>query len=139
MEPAVERQQAQQRASPPTRGGIDPYAIQLEHELSEQRDVKHARSVKPSLHDEFALLTRSAHARVREWHRQMRGEQTGVSVIDKSFAQQASEREQTRARYPDETGYVERDGIKVFWERYGDREPTAMFLPTWSVVHSRTW
>ena len=69
----------------------------------------------------------------------MRGEPTGVSVIDKSFAQQASEREQTRARYPDETGYVERDGIKVFWERYGDREPTAMFLPTWSVVHSRTW
>jgi pimeloyl-ACP methyl ester carboxylesterase/predicted glycosyltransferase len=62
-----------------------------------------------------------------------------MSVIDKSLAAQSNVREQTRARYPDETGYIERDGVKVFWERYGDHEPTAMFLPTWSVVHSRTW
>ena len=47
--------------------------------------------------------------------------------------------EQTRARYPDETGYVERDGVAVFWERYGDGEPTVLFLPTWSIVHSRCW
>ena len=38
-------------------------------------------------------------------------------------------REQTRARYPDETGYIERDGVNVFWERYGDGEPTILFLP----------
>ena len=25
-------------------------------------------------------------------------------------------REQTRGRYPDEAGYVERDGVRVFWE-----------------------
>ncbi|MEA2144777.1 MAG: hypothetical protein QOG59_364, partial [Solirubrobacteraceae bacterium] len=24
-------------------------------------------------------------------------------------------------------------------ERYGDREPTILFLPTWSIVHSRCW
>jgi len=48
-------------------------------------------------------------------------------------------REQTRARSPDETGYVERDGLSVFWERYGDREPTILFLPTWSIIHSRCW
>jgi pimeloyl-ACP methyl ester carboxylesterase/predicted glycosyltransferase len=48
-------------------------------------------------------------------------------------------REQTRARSPDETGYVERDGVSVFWERYGDREPTILFLPTWSIIHSRCW
>ena len=47
--------------------------------------------------------------------------------------------EQTRARYPDETGYVERDGVRVFWERYGEGEPTVLFLPTWSIVHSRVW
>jgi pimeloyl-ACP methyl ester carboxylesterase/predicted glycosyltransferase len=47
--------------------------------------------------------------------------------------------EQSRARYPDETGYVERDGVRVFWERYGDGEPTVLFLPTWSIVHSRGW
>jgi pimeloyl-ACP methyl ester carboxylesterase/predicted glycosyltransferase len=48
-------------------------------------------------------------------------------------------REQTRARYPDETGYIERDGVKVLWERYGEGEPTVLFLPTWSIVHSRVW
>src|SRR5437588_1386040 len=47
--------------------------------------------------------------------------------------------EQTRARYPDETGHIERDGIRVFWERYGHGDPTVLFLPTWSVIHSRTW
>ncbi len=44
-----------------------------------------------------------------------------------------------RARYPDETGYVERDGVRVFWERYGDGEPTILFLPTWTLIHSRCW
>ena len=48
-------------------------------------------------------------------------------------------REQTRARYPDEEGFVERDGVRVFWERYGEGEQTILLLPTWSVVHSRIW
>ena len=48
-------------------------------------------------------------------------------------------REQTRARYPDETGYAERGGVRVFWERYGEGEPAVLFLPTWSIVHSRVW
>ena len=48
-------------------------------------------------------------------------------------------REQSRARYPDEEGYVERDGVRVFWERYGDGEPTVLLLPTWTLVHSRHW
>jgi pimeloyl-ACP methyl ester carboxylesterase/predicted glycosyltransferase len=47
--------------------------------------------------------------------------------------------EQTRARYPDRSGYVERDGVRVFWELYGSGEPTVLFLPTWSILHSRTW
>jgi pimeloyl-ACP methyl ester carboxylesterase len=47
--------------------------------------------------------------------------------------------EQTRARYPDEDGYVERDGVRVHWERYGDGQPTVFLLPTWSIVHSRFW
>ena len=33
-------------------------------------------------------------------------------------------REQTRARYPDEEGYVERDGVRLFYEVYGSGEPT---------------
>jgi pimeloyl-ACP methyl ester carboxylesterase/predicted glycosyltransferase len=51
----------------------------------------------------------------------------------------ASLPEQTRARYPDETGYVERDGVRIFWERYGDGGPTVLFLPTWSIIHARCW
>ena len=47
--------------------------------------------------------------------------------------------EQSRARYPDEEGYVERDGVRVFWERYGDGDPTLLLLPTWSIYHSRVW
>jgi pimeloyl-ACP methyl ester carboxylesterase len=47
--------------------------------------------------------------------------------------------EQSRARYPDEAGYVERDGVRIFYEVYGDREPTILLLPTWSVIHSRHW
>jgi len=48
-------------------------------------------------------------------------------------------REQTRARYPDAEGYVERDGTRLFWERYGEGDPTVFLLPTWSIVHSRFW
>ncbi|HJW59622.1 MAG TPA: alpha/beta fold hydrolase, partial [Actinomycetota bacterium] len=47
--------------------------------------------------------------------------------------------EQTRARYPDEEGFVERDGVRVFWERYGEGEPTFLLAPTWEIVHSRFW
>ena len=47
--------------------------------------------------------------------------------------------EQTRARYPDEEGYVERDGVRVFYEVYGSGEPTVLLLPTWSIIHSRQW
>jgi pimeloyl-ACP methyl ester carboxylesterase/predicted glycosyltransferase len=48
-------------------------------------------------------------------------------------------REQTRARYPDTEGYVERDGVRVHYEVYGRGEPTVFFLPTWSIIHSRHW
>jgi pimeloyl-ACP methyl ester carboxylesterase len=48
-------------------------------------------------------------------------------------------REQTRARYPDESGYVERDGVRIIYEVYGSGEPTVLLLPTWSLIHSRHW
>ena len=47
--------------------------------------------------------------------------------------------EQTRALYPDESGHVERDGVRVFYEVYGAGEATVLLLPTWSIVHSRVW
>src|SRR6478609_9450341 len=48
-------------------------------------------------------------------------------------------REQQRARYPDTTGFVERDGVRSFYEVYGAGEPTVLLMPTWSIIHSRHW
>jgi pimeloyl-ACP methyl ester carboxylesterase len=47
--------------------------------------------------------------------------------------------EQSRARYPDREGFVERDGVRTFFEVYGDGSPTVLLLPTWSILHSRCW
>jgi pimeloyl-ACP methyl ester carboxylesterase len=45
----------------------------------------------------------------------------------------------SRARQPDASGFVERDGVRVWWERYGDGEPTILLMPTWSIFPSRHW
>jgi pimeloyl-ACP methyl ester carboxylesterase len=47
--------------------------------------------------------------------------------------------EQARARYPHTTGFVVRDGVRVFYEVYGSGEPTLLLLPTWSIIHARFW
>jgi pimeloyl-ACP methyl ester carboxylesterase/predicted glycosyltransferase len=47
--------------------------------------------------------------------------------------------EATRARYPDAEGFVERDGMRLFYELYGEGEETLFLIPTWSLVHSRHW
>jgi len=44
-----------------------------------------------------------------------------------------------RARYPDEEGYVERGGVRTFYEVYGSGDPTVLFLPAWAILHSRMW
>ncbi len=51
----------------------------------------------------------------------------------------SSVREQSRARYPDMAGFVERDRIRVFYEVYGESGPAVLFVPPWSLVHSRVW
>jgi len=51
----------------------------------------------------------------------------------------ATAAEQTRARYPDADGYVERDGVRIFYEVYGEGRPTILLMPTWSIIHSRFW
>jgi pimeloyl-ACP methyl ester carboxylesterase/predicted glycosyltransferase len=48
-------------------------------------------------------------------------------------------REQTRARYPDSSGYTKRDGVRLYYEVYGSGEPIFFLLPTWSIIHSRHW
>ncbi len=44
-----------------------------------------------------------------------------------------------RARWPDREGVVDRDGVPIAWEVYGSGSPTVLLLPTWSIVHSRSW
>ena len=44
-----------------------------------------------------------------------------------------------RACQPNRDGYVERDGVKIYYEVFGAGEPTVLLLPTWSIVHSRHW
>ena len=57
-----------------------------------------------------------------------------MTTLDERLTQ-----EQSRARYPDEEGYVERDGVRIFYEVYGSGEPTVLLMPTWSIIHSRHW
>src|SRR5688572_17039649 len=44
-----------------------------------------------------------------------------------------------RAKLPDRDGYVERDGVKLYYEVYGDGPQAMVFLPPWSIVHSRVY
>ncbi len=44
-----------------------------------------------------------------------------------------------RACYPDREGYAERDGVKTFYEVFGDGDTTLLLLPPWSIIYSRLW
>jgi pimeloyl-ACP methyl ester carboxylesterase len=45
-----------------------------------------------------------------------------------------------RARYPDHEGYVERDGVKVFYEVFGDGNSLTLVLTHgWLICHSELW
>ena len=44
-----------------------------------------------------------------------------------------------RARVADRSGHVERNGVKTYYELYGDGAATLVLLPCWSIVHSRVW
>ena len=44
-----------------------------------------------------------------------------------------------RACQPITDGYTETGGVKVFYEVFGEGEPTFLLMPTWCVVHSRIW
>jgi pimeloyl-ACP methyl ester carboxylesterase len=44
-----------------------------------------------------------------------------------------------RAREPDTEGYVDRGGVKLHYEVFGDGGPTLLLLPTWTIVHARFW
>src|SRR6476660_9023613 len=44
-----------------------------------------------------------------------------------------------RAREPDQQGYVDRDGVKIAYDSYGDGESTVVFVPIDTIVDPRAW
>ena len=44
-----------------------------------------------------------------------------------------------RAKLPDQTGFVTRDGVRLYYEIYGAGPETIIFVPPWSIVHSRVY
>ena len=44
-----------------------------------------------------------------------------------------------RAKLPSEAGFVERDGVRIHYEIYGDGPQTMVFIPPWAIVHSRVY
>lgn len=46
---------------------------------------------------------------------------------------------QRRARPPDSTGSVVRDGVSLHYDVYGDGPTTVLLMPSWSIVDSRFW
>lgn len=44
-----------------------------------------------------------------------------------------------RAREPDRTGTVDRDGVRVAYEVHGNGDTTILLLPAWAISDSRLW
>jgi pimeloyl-ACP methyl ester carboxylesterase len=49
------------------------------------------------------------------------------------------DRQAGRARYPDQEGYADHNGVRLFYEVYGTGEPTIVLVPSTPIVHSRQW
>jgi pimeloyl-ACP methyl ester carboxylesterase/predicted glycosyltransferase len=44
-----------------------------------------------------------------------------------------------RAKMPDKEGFVDRDGVRIHYEIYGDGPETMVFPATWSIAHARIY
>jgi len=44
-----------------------------------------------------------------------------------------------RAAHPHKTGRINRDGVGLHYEVYGEGDSTILFVPTWAIIHSRCW
>jgi len=44
-----------------------------------------------------------------------------------------------RGAYPDQAGHVERNGVSLGYEVFGQGDPAILLLPAWTIVHSRFW
>jgi len=90
----------------------------------------------------FAAQSRKVRARrTQRWDSDEQQIEQGdaMSITEQATSEHVDMSEQTRAMYPDDQGHIERDGVRVFYEVYGSGEPTILFCPTWTLVHSRVW
>ena len=79
-------------------------------------------------------------ARLREEGRARCARRCGASAISFALRKPAHRRgDVMRAKLPDRNGFVERDGVKIHYEVYGDGPETMVFVPPWSIVHSRVY
>ncbi len=44
-----------------------------------------------------------------------------------------------RAVYPETSGLLDRDGVEIGFETYGEGPVTILLLPTWTIIHTRFW
>jgi pimeloyl-ACP methyl ester carboxylesterase/predicted glycosyltransferase len=44
-----------------------------------------------------------------------------------------------RAKLPGKSGFVDRDGVKIYYEIYGEGAETMLFVPPWPIIHSRIY
>ena len=44
-----------------------------------------------------------------------------------------------RAREPDTEGYVDHDGVPIYYEVHGSGHPTLMLVPASPITHSKIW
>ncbi len=56
--------------------------------------------------------------------------------VDMSDSSEATRLGPLRARLPEQSDFVLRDGVRIHYEVFGSGEPTILLLPTWSVVHA---
>jgi pimeloyl-ACP methyl ester carboxylesterase/predicted glycosyltransferase len=63
-----------------------------------------------------------------------------VSVSEAGTSPERREADPRRAREPDRSGVVERDGVRIAYDVWSPQKAaTVLLLPTWSIVHSRFW
>lgn len=84
------------------------------------------------------------HAIVDFADRVARGEATRHhGPVPVRMVQSAPKENVMKAREHDVSGYVERDGVRVAWQVYGDlagpEDPAVLLLPTWCIVPAEVW
>ena len=69
----------------------------------------------------------------------VREHEAGCRRLMAAVAPSATPHAAGRAVEPRAQGYLDRDGVRIFYELFGDAPETMLFLPPWAINHSRFW